>query len=518
MPGIDSRKSELALIPLSTGSNYYVVHPNGEIEVEGYLEEDLFVISDLMVDKNFTSHPPKLTIENDGIRNWYPDMRNEYEKLLDQPVSAEKKEKLIDELFRSKKDDNDINFIDILSGDENDNEKTLKRLDEVKRKMEGESVNLSYVSTPPVPKRRQESPRFVQKMAKTPNLLWNKPPQDRQELNLFVGEKLGDKEYEILASSRNTYGRLTMNGTYQRTDPLEEVQTQNRKLIQNRRASGRDPLIYKPNTNRTLNFEIPQREPKSLSYGQNIIKIPVKETKPPGYTKINTRNLSVLNSRIENPENSLSNQTIYDVERDREKFETPIPDHHEDWLLYLLRVKEELLYFTLYIGADESQVFDESAIVRLCVNYIIRYGLAPRRIGRDGSTFQRLGSTITRIDDLIQQIFLLFVDKNQLLRNIENRSFDQNDMTIDMFIDQLRIRLEFIFGSLDKELFFKFLGNSFKGDNQLKNFFETRFLYDPEDQINFNTLTRSLQNFIASRSKPKTSKINSIKIKEPSLC
>ena len=51
MPGIDSRKSELALIPLSTGSNYYVVHPNGQIEVEGYLEEDLFVISDLMVGK-----------------------------------------------------------------------------------------------------------------------------------------------------------------------------------------------------------------------------------------------------------------------------------------------------------------------------------------------------------------------------------------------------------------------------------------------------------------------------------
>ena len=68
MPGIDSRKSELALIPLSTGSNYYITHLNGEIEVEGYLEDDLFVISDLKIDKNFASHPPKLTMENDGIR------------------------------------------------------------------------------------------------------------------------------------------------------------------------------------------------------------------------------------------------------------------------------------------------------------------------------------------------------------------------------------------------------------------------------------------------------------------
>ena len=495
MPGIDSRKSELALIPLSTGSNYYVVHPNGEIEVEGYLEEDLFVISDLMVSKNFASHPPKLTIENDGIRNWYPDIRNEYENLLNQPMSAKEKEKLIDELFRSKQDGDDVNFTDILLGDENDNEKTLSRLDEMKT----------------VSKRRQESPRFFQKMVKTPNLLWNKPPEDKQQLNLFVGEKLGDKEHEILASSRNSYGRLTMTGTYQRTDPYGEVETQNRKVTQNRRATGRDPLIYKPSANRTLNFEIPQREPKS--HGQNLIKIPVKETKPPEYTKINTRNLSVLNSRIGD---ELSNQTIYAVETDREKFETPIPDPHEDWLLYLLRVKEELLYFTLYIGADESQMFDESAIVRQCVYYIIRKGLAPRRIGKDGSALQRLGSTMARIDDLIQQIFLLFVDKNQLLRHIENRPFDQNDMTIDMFVDQLRIRLEYIFGSLDKELFFKYLVNSFKNDNQLKNFFETRFLYDPEDKINFKTLTRSLHNFIASRFKPKISKINSMEIKEES--
>ena len=175
-----------------------------------------------------------------------------------------------------------------------------------------------------------------------------------------------------------------------------------------------------------------------------------------------------------------------------------------------------MLYLTLYIGADEDQNFDESAIVRLCVHYIIRYGLAPRRIGKDGSTFKRLGSTITRIDDLIQQIFILFVDKSQLLRHIENRPFDQNDMTIDIFVDQLRMKLQFVFGNLDKELFYKYLVNSFKSDNQLKNFFETRFLYDPEDKINFNSLTRSLQNFIASRSKPKISKINSMTLKEES--
>ena len=300
MPGIDSRKSELALIPLSTGSNYYVVHPNGEIEVEGYLEEDLFVISDLMVSKNFASHPPKLTIENDGIRNWYPDIRHEYENLLNQPMSAKEKEKLLDELFRSKQDEDDVNFTDILLEDENDNEKTLSRLDEMKRRLEGEKRNLSDVSTPTVSKRQQESPRFVQKMAKTPNLLWNKPPEDKQQLNLFVGEKLRDKEHEILASSRNSYGRLTMTGTYQRTDPYGEIETQNRKVTQNRRATGRDPLIYKPNANRTLDFEIPQREPKSRSYGQGMIKIPVGRAKPPDYAEVNTRNVTTRYPEFEN--------------------------------------------------------------------------------------------------------------------------------------------------------------------------------------------------------------------------
>ena len=243
-------------------------------------------------------------------------------------MSAEEKEKLKDELFRRKQDGDDVNFTDILLGDENDNEKTLSRLDEMKSRLEEEKRNLSDVSTPTVSKRRQESPRFIQKMAKTPNLLWNKPPEDKQQLNLFVGEKLGDKEHEILASSPNSYGRLTMTGTYQRTDPYGEVETQNRKVPQNRRATGRDPLIYKPSANRALNFEIPQREPKN--HGQNLIKIPVIETKLPDYTKINTRNLSILNSRIENLGDELSNRTIYAVEGDREKFETPIPDPHED--------------------------------------------------------------------------------------------------------------------------------------------------------------------------------------------
>ena len=121
-----------------------------------------------------------------------------------------------------------------------------------------------------------------------------------------------------------------------------------------------------------------------------------------------------------------------------------------------------------------------------------------------------------RLEYPTPQVGLLLHKRHQLLRHIENRPFDQNDMTIDMFVDQLRLRLEYIFGSLDKELFFKYLVNSFKNDNQLKNFFETRFLYDPEDKINFKILTRSLHNFIASRFKPKISKINSMEIKEES--
>lgn len=506
MPSVNQNRSEAAFLPLSSGKNYYVKNKEGKVKVSGYEDGDnSFVITDLHIDDNFEVREPREHLGDSKNETWFPNVYKEYEKTL-MPKNHKMKEDLMEEFFKSKKEDREVDLGNLIDLEENyeSGKSLMKELQELKQevlKSKEAALDESRIDN-------FDESRFAGSFFETPlnkktlGILkgnrfestnrygnsGNNVLDDRDKIDLYLGDKVAPNNYDILGHSAGKLGKLSETGKFTETSTTEHPKPAQRSRRRN------DPLIFKPGNigGETMIPKIPISE---ISTRKNLGgRIPVKEIAP--------FETSIATNKTTTGPNESRNLTI-PIQGDStigqvEKFDVPVPLGTDDWLSYCLRVIEELNYFILFVGAEYEQL-SESSIVRRVVYYIRRHNLQPRRIGKDGGTLQLLGSTVATMDDLIQRIFENFVDRNSLLKIIESRLFDPDNDEIDRFIERLTLELRFIFSTDDKDIIFKYILMAFRADHQLTKFFEQRFMFKVEENINMNHVKKSLTNFLENR-------------------
>ena len=355
------------------------------------------------------------------------------------------------------------------------------------------------------------------------------PFQSKPNLKMWLGQKVGQNENRIEARCGFKEGELTPECTFKfKRRNMSQVaspeiadeyiidETQGIKLVNQRSISDEEFEQEEGNNTQDLieeesndvtnakhfsNFDQPETEEdcwQKSRYGATVTRNYLRarrnektETRRPEervYSSRRPRNskaFSTTTLQVGN-ETMLDSDQIFDV--------TP-PEPHESWIMYLLRIKEELSAHWQYLTDGGSSDGDSRPAIRLASKFLKNPDFFGSAMGKKGESILTIGATSKSINEMILKIFKNFFSRSAILREIEATVFDQ-DSNICNFMSALMLKLQFVFGqNIEKSIYLNYLKNSLEPD--IQEFLISRFFYKPRERLDLDRICEVLTQFLS---------------------